>query len=55
MISRRWLRPDVSLGARAAGMMTLREDAWRKALRGYTTIAEVLDKTVGVEGCAVPA
>jgi len=31
--------------ARLAGMATMREDAWRKALRGITTIDEVIKRT----------
>jgi type II secretory ATPase GspE/PulE/Tfp pilus assembly ATPase PilB-like protein len=32
--------------ARAAGMRTLREDGWRKAREGLTTVEEVLASTV---------
>jgi general secretion pathway protein E/type IV pilus assembly protein PilB len=38
---------EIRQAARAAGMQTLREDAWRKVLSGMTTVDEVLRVTKG--------
>ncbi len=45
---------DVRTRARAEGMRTLRDAGMMKALAGETSLAEVLEHTIGDEGSAVP-
>jgi type IV pilus assembly protein PilB len=46
---------DVRTRARAEGMRTLRDAGLMKALAGETSLAEVLEHTIGDEGAAQPA